>query len=729
MTNTLSTDLANDSLDLLKQWAIASEQWWVDLPAAAGSTAGSSSDDASAPIGFYGTGYNHWGVQTNQKYLAAMAMLGQRTGDKHATSRALAALRFSMRSHIGAKDQPDAVTCMDNDRWGCTWISALGIERMMFAVHALEPHLTESDRAALERMLTAEAHWQHDHHQRGKYQGVSGGKWNHSGQNNPESNIWTGALLWRTAVMYPQHPKAHQWRDKAESFLFNGVSTEADAGHPRYVGPNFFPNYALDHHGYLNVGYMVICTSNAAFLHFDLKQKNLLRPEYLDHHQADLWNVIRAMLFDDGRLARIGGDSRLRYTYCQEYLLPSLLYAVDRFGDDHAMTLAANQIDLIQKEFDHAGDGSFYGRRLAHLAKASPYYYTRLEADRACALASVIAYESLVKVNDNASDNANSDEPKKDTSPLKIITSWDEPEHGAALHRGKDRLASFAWRAHGYTQGLCLPPDRSDMADWSCNLAGRVRFIGDSGPVQGGQSSHRKIIGHDVQMFQGGFVTTGSITEGMNLIIPEGLKLENLATHHLCFAALPDGHSVVGLQLVRMNDKRAHTCELKGMHLNMPNDLYNNLSRTYETEHGKQIIQSPARRDELVELNSRWACIDDTIGVVGLYGADSLSLDRSAQRRGGYYSSLHVDELCWFADNNARAYNPNQTILDVGWRVMSNVNSELTSKLAQADQFEVTPTDKADNSMKRSVTVMGCDDVRYRVSVDFDTQAATVEKA
>ena len=38
-----------------------------------------------------------------------------------------------------------------------------------------------------------------------------------------------------------------------------------------HVGANFFPNYALDHHGYLNVGYMVICVCNAAMLHFDCR--------------------------------------------------------------------------------------------------------------------------------------------------------------------------------------------------------------------------------------------------------------------------------------------------------------------------------------------------------------------------------------------------------------------------------------------------------------------------
>lgn len=706
MNTSHTTVNADASIAILKRWAAASEKGWVDHPA--------SSSDSAEKLGYYGTGYNSWGVQTNQKYLAAMAMLGVRTNDRHAIARALAAFRFSLRSHVAAQDHPASITCTDNTRWGCTWISPLGIERMMFAVHALEPHLTDNDKAALQRMLIAEAIWHHDHHDRGAHSGIHAGKWNHSGKNNPESNIWTGALLWRTAALYPHHPQAHHWRDKAESFLFNGISIDADKDHPRYVGSNFFPNFALDHHGYLNVGYMIICTSNAAYLHFDLKQKNLIRPEYLDHHQRDLWQVIRPMIFDDGRLARIGGDSRLRYTYCQEYLLPALMYAADRLGDDHAMSLVKNQINLIETECQFSGDGSFYGRRLASLEKASPYYYTRLEADRAAVLASVIAYEPLIE--SHAKKSAKEE-------PVHAITSWHEPEHGAVLHRTKERFASFAWRAHGYSQGMCLPPDRSDLAEWSWNLAGRVRFVGEPAQLQGGQTPHRKLISQQTRTFEGGFVTVGSISEGNNLSIPEGMRLDDLATHHLCFAALPDGHSVIGLQLVRMNDKRAHACEIKGMNLNIPNDLYNKMSRTLDTAHGPQVIQSPARRDELLNLKSNWACVDQTIGVVGLYGATSLTLDRTTIRRGGYYQSLHVDQLCWYADNDTIAYEPQQIVLDVGWRVMANVNSATTQKLAGTDQHEVHEP----QSLTRSVTIMGCDGKHYRVTADFEKQHATVD--
>src|SRR5690606_30295744 len=139
----------------------------------------------------------------------------------------------------------------------------------------------DADRAALRRVLTSEADWLCHHHRKGKHEGVFGDPWNHTGKNVPESNIWDGCLLWRTAARYPDHPDADAWREQAHRFLINGVSVPADAddtrlvaGRPvrdRHAGANFFPHFALDHHGYLNVGYMAICHSNAAMLHFDLK--------------------------------------------------------------------------------------------------------------------------------------------------------------------------------------------------------------------------------------------------------------------------------------------------------------------------------------------------------------------------------------------------------------------------------------------------------------------------
>ena len=94
------------------------------------------------------------------------------------------------------------------------------------------------------------------------------------------------------------------------------------------------------------------------------------RPETMDHNQKEFWHTMKNFVFGDGRVARIGGDSRIRYSYCQEYLLPSLLYAADWLRDGDALTLAEKQIDLIEKEAED-GDGFFYGSESLKIDRAA----------------------------------------------------------------------------------------------------------------------------------------------------------------------------------------------------------------------------------------------------------------------------------------------------------------------------------------------------------------------
>lgn len=678
-------------LQLLHNWARRSERDWSTLP------------DGT---GFYGTGFNSWGVQTNQKYFSALAILAAHPDSPAdttwATQRALAALRFSLSSHVSGDG-----FCSDGTQWGHTWISALGIERMMFAVHALREQLSEDDRAALRRVLCSEADYLLHDYTRGRSAKITGNVWNESGENVPESNLWNGALLWRTAATFPDHPRCDEWKERAHCFLINAVSVPDDetnetivAGKPvreRFAGANFFPHYALDHHGYLNVGYMVICTSNAAMLHFDLKAANLERPASLDHHQADLWRVLRRMIFPNGRLARIGGDTRVRYTYCQEYLLPSLLYAADQLGEEHATELIEAQIQLIAQEAEYSGDGSFYGKRLAHLEKENPYYFTRLESDRACALAMLLTYAPLVSKNVQPTTSFEAT----------VNGGWHEPEHGAVLHRSPTRFASFAWRSEGRTQGLCLPPDMGHLAEWQQNLSSVIRFLGDDG----GGNAQRKVLRHHIETFEGGFLTCGEIAEGMNLQIAEGWSGTDTARHHIAFVALPDGHTVIGLEYSRHAARRSYLKELKGLHFAFVNDFYNDCERRIFSANGDHLLQTPAP-GEVLGLGGRWANIENRVGVIGIYGADELTLHRSATRRGGKFHSLHTEELCFPCRTGTRAVEPNETLLDIGWMIVSDASAQRTQRVSQGARFF------AGDSV-RAVGVLGQDETTYIVVFNF----------
>ncbi len=696
--------------ELLARWVDWAERYWHPL---------------DGDRGVWGTGYEHWGVQSHQKYVAAAAIIAAREDTdasrrERARARAMAGLRWTLDNHVSGSGR-----CCDGTQWGHSWISALGIVRMLHGMTRLAPFLDDRDREALRRVLWSEADWLCTEYRRGPASGIHASKWNHEGHNDPESNHWNGAILWRIAAQYPDAPRAAAWREQAHRFLINGASRACDArdervvaGRPvreRHVGPNFFDHFALDHHGYMNVGYMVVTLSSAAMAHFDLAEAGLPRPESLDHGMEGLWDTTRRMVFRDGRLMRIGGDSRVRYAYCQDMLGSALLYAADRLGDPHALGVADAQIELIAREAGAApGDGRLFSERLADLERELPLYYTRLESDRAVALSMYLAWRPRVAAPAAAAE----------TSALEVSAggTWAEPEHGDALHRCPTRFASFAWRGHGWTIGLCVPPDASDLADWWQNLVSVVRFMGDGtqdGTV-GHAARHRRLFGYWVRGIEGGFLTCGAVIEGMNLE-GESLKMGDMARHDIAFAALPDGHTVIGLERVTIGPKRAWITELKGLHLNIANDVYNRFRRDLRSPAGLRSLIGPAARDEDIPLGGRWANVDERLGAALLYGADEFVLSRSARRRGGRYRTLHVEELCAPCRSGAFPAEPGEIVLDVGWAALASADAQTTAAFA-ARAAGAAPVREGN---RRAVTIEGLDGRRYTVVADFSDPAPT----
>ncbi len=688
------------ALRLLEQWAIAAEQYWH------------SAGDGS--MGCYGPGYKHWGVQSNWIYAGVMATLASQAGKsrkKRYLDRALSSLRFALATHVSSGRPGNDGTC-----WGNTWISMLGIERAMHGLDGIRDEIPTSDQEALRRVLTSEADWLLRHASRGRWEGVAAGLWHSSGCNNPESNIWSGCLLWRVAGLYPDEPEAAAWKERAHQFLINGVSVAADAenhaivaGLPvsrRHVGANFFPCYALDHHGYMNVGYMAICMSNAAMLHFDLRRANMEAPESLYHHQGDLWQVLRRMIFDDGRLARIGGDSRVRYAYCQEYLLVSLLFAADCLKDPHALGLAETQLSLIEHEAE-GGGGLFYSPRLASLRRRNPHYYTRLEADRACALAMLVNYLPLVR------------SPSKPTLSFgeSVAGGWEQATHGAVIHRSRQRFSSFAWRAHGLAQALCLPGGESSMAEWSFNLSPVVRMLGDDGSDP---FAHRRLESFHISSFEGGFVTCGAVREGVNVHIDEGACCTDQALTWIAFAALPDGMTCLCLQYVAAADDRlVYLAELKDMHLVVPNDIFNLSRRTLYWPAGQTVLTSPPECDEVRAYNGSWLNIDNKLAVIALHGADRILVDRSAQRRAGRYQSLFTEEICLQVRRELAQCRPGEVLSDVGFAVLSGITADKTPGVrGGALSFS--------EDALRGLWVDAADGSRYELIANFSAEPRTL---
>lgn len=698
------------ALRLLARWVPAARRHLHRLP-----------DDGGI---CYGIGnHGHWALQANGTAFTAFATLATASGTdckaagmsrKDLRDNALGMLRFALQGHHAGGG-----ACTDGKNWGHSWISVLCLERMMHGLEALWPHLTATDQRQLRAVLLSEAEWLLDHYP------VTAGLVEN---NHPESNMWNGTFLRRVALMYPRAARAAECRVKGTRFLLNAISVPADAEETAVVagrqlrkwhtGANFFASYACNHHHYLNLGYIYITLSNLAMLHFSCRTQGWKAPAELYHHAADLWRLAKTLTCDDGRLLRIGGDTRVRYCYCQDYGLPVWLLAQDWLGDQAAAGFETGWLKQVEREQASNPDGSFLGGRLRQLESVSPLYYTRLEGDRAGTLSMVACWRSRFKDFADAS-------PTTASAPTPLV-AWSDEYHGAAFVKGPRRAASWVWGAGEGPTGLCLDPARSDLAEWRLNLAGEVGGMGVvNTPV---------VVRNHTRLFNGGFATGGRWRVRSTQHVGEGDTDEDVADLDLALAALPDGRTVVVLQRARTLN-RAFVRIVKGLHLVVPNDLFNGGVRRYADADGGFRTKSRPGNDQLMRLRSRWLNVDGSLGVRVLHGANEILVYRPAERQigikayphrpmtglaGGF---LYADEICVGACSLAPECHPAGTVLfDLACELRTGLDAKATAAWAASrGDGPVRPLSPVPDL--RAIRVAGADGCHYLLAANFGDSA------
>ncbi|MBN8218215.1 MAG: hypothetical protein J0L75_16350 [Spirochaetes bacterium] len=627
------------------------------------------------PYQYYGTGESaHWPVQSNFNVAAALAVLGTHA-DYHPidggldsnllVKTALSLFRYGLSTHVGGPH-----TCTDGKQWGHSWISVLGLERMRHGLESLAPHLTAQDRARLKEVLLSEADWILDHHP--VIAGIE------AKDNRPESNIWNGCHLIRSAMEYPDAPRRDAYLEKATSFFLNGISVPADAssstiyrGKPLatwHVGPNFTENYGLNHHHYLNIGYMVICLSNIAMLHFAMKERGTPLPDEVYHHVEDLWKVVKSFTFADGRLHRIGGDTRARYCYCQDYAYPVWLFASDHFKDD-TTSFESGWLKILATEMAANGDGSFLSKRLAAVRASNWFYFARLESDRALALSQAAYWGPKAE--------------RKKTNPIAVPDAWEDGFHGAVAHRSRSRLASWVWKGAEGPALICVPPDRSDLVEWQKSLLGEFCTAGHLCPQPG-----RAVV----QTFPGGFAACGQLYWKETLPMGEGEGTDILVDHQVAAVALPDGRSMIVLQRAKTM-KDCILTEVKSLGLKIPNDLWNGDRRHYRGSNKDYEAAGIPADWQRVSIDSPALTVDETLTLTQGYGPTGFHIFRPPERRIAILratpprlGTLYADEVCLRCEIGSQFYPEDSRLIDDGF-ALTLAHEPKGLELRQVDPF------------------------------------------
>lgn len=661
---------------LLKNW-IRSQREYIASPA------------DRPDLAFYGTGTDRWGIQTHMKGFSAFAVIAADDEAGHEDcgytqseliDLSLKMLRFTLESHITG-----SYHCMDGEsaHWGHHWLAALATERMLHGVDALWQYLTDGDKKRLREVLLSEADYLVDE------RAVEA---NEISPNVPESNLWSGAALHRAALMYPDAPRADEYRAHGTKLLLNSISVPSDrtsdklyAGKPMsewFVGANFFEEYALNHHSYMNVGYMVICLSNMAMFHFACKRMGVEAPPELYHHFADLWKLVRTFIFDDGRLYRIGGDTRVRYCYCQDYLTPVLALVRDVLGEDMSSE-ESGWLSMLETETAYNGDGSFLGERCELFRERSILYYTRLESDRACTLSMVYLWRKLYP---EIFTRQTTKEPK--------YNLWEGKYHGSYYVRGEKRMAAFTWISAERPMGSIVPTSDSSMAESKFNLVSFANGVGISNFCAIGE--------HGGRLIDGGFITSGALTYVTAGLLEENDSQNENAENRLFFCALPDDRTVVTMQYCRAI-RRCRLLSTQPLNYNLPNDIWNGEKRLYErkdgslTVDGRLTVTAAYGGEVRVRHNEK-----RTIGVQHI-NMPKISLTNTSIY--GDRGMLRVDQLLIGGSDDAAWYDAGSTVFDFGAVIRTDAQAAVTESFSVGDI--------------RAVKVIGADDRLYIAAVNF----------
>jgi len=370
--------------------------------------------------------------------------------------------------------------------------------------------------------------------------------------------------------------------------------------------------------------------------------------------------LIRSCTYEDGRLLRIGGDTRARYCYCQDYALPAWALVEDLFDEDCG-NLMEGWLQILKTEAGFNGDGSFLSARMGQFENRSPLYYTRLESDRANVVSMLVYWHKVHTISG--------------TQKPALLTSWSDKYHGAAFDAEGERFASFVWRAAELPQGLLLPKNDSSLAEWRFNLSGRVHGVG--------RKNYDEYESSDVTMFAGGFLTWGSTVSMSDDHLAEGQAKEKIARKQIAFAALPDGHTALCLQNAKALG-RVFVGQVKGLFWNIPNDIYNKRERTFYHENGEDYLRGGefANRYETVALGN-YVNVDRK---VGLACNRQLMLVRSGRRQVDIKDrensgSLYTEEICAQYANVPRWYDKGAEMIDLGF-AMGIGDGKATKQLA-----------------------------------------------
>lgn len=334
-----------------------------------------------------------------------------------------------------------------------------------------------------------------------------------------ESNAWTASGLVLASLMLKHHPHRDIWAEKAKEFMISAYATEHDVTSERMVdgkalsewlrGPNAFPDYSVENHGFVHPIYMAAVSEmvRTAVLYRFAEEPV---PEAATFNAEHVLDALIRLNLPDGNHFYVQGtdyDPRRLDSFLQTCnvvpLTPTpLREACFRRVLGNMETMARERPDMYT-----SGNVTFAFDFGTSWGLTENYLMRRLFGSPAEAVPDQQIESELTGVHVNA--------------PGKF-----------AIHRTARSLSSFSWHAiqrSSQVMGFTIPLD----TDVLCSTQPADSYIGRLTEHEAQDPVPTSVLRHSIRARDDGFGITVELA-----------RCAGKVSQHCAFVSLPDGRSV-----------------------------------------------------------------------------------------------------------------------------------------------------------------------------------------
>lgn len=322
--------------------------------------------------------------------------------------------------------------------WGDHWQSALWAAQAGDAAWHVWNILDDETRVMAARMIEHEA-------DRFNERPPDNGEW---GDTKAEENAWNSQIMSLACSMFPRHPRAKLWRERAIVYMMNSFSTRADHSDSTIVDGRrvrdwvttvcIHDDYTLENHRRVHPDYMgtiSLLLRNAQFYRLGGQQC----PDAAYHHVEDCFAVLQALTAANGSYFYINGQDWWPHRHDGPLFVGGLMSAVRKNAAGAFMERSA--LDMFRKMHSRFKDGSAY--------HAKEYNYPNVEEEMIARYGDLYIAHRLFGEGPHPVSRA---EFARANSGYRLFETG-----GFVIHRTPASFSSFAW-VNGAT-GLIYPSD------------------------------------------------------------------------------------------------------------------------------------------------------------------------------------------------------------------------------------------------------------------------------